>query len=52
VVERGPDRLLLRAHPPLDAVVKVLARGAVVMIRVHEPSLEDLVRSVAREEVP
>jgi len=52
VVERGAGRLVLRAHPPLDAVVKLLARGSLQMLRVHEPSLEDLVREVAREDTP
>jgi ABC-2 type transport system ATP-binding protein len=52
VIERTPDRLVLRAHPPLDALVKRLAQGSVVTLEVHEPSLEDLVQSIAAYGTP
>ncbi len=50
VVESRDGRLVLRAAPPLDAVIRRLADAQVVDLRIEAPDLEDLVRSIARGE--
>jgi len=47
VVEREQRRLVLRARPPLDRIVKALATHPIASLTVREPSLDDLVKSIA-----
>jgi len=50
VLERSGSRLVLAARPPLDRLIKALARSSITTLEVHEPDLEDLLRAVASEE--